>query len=169
MRLRTSTSCAVACCAVIGLLACKADIPDGVYACDKSADCPSGYSCRAKAGAEQEYCYASDESESGGPDGGSQGGRDGSGTGGGGGRSGAGGDSGDGGAGSGAGRGGAAGDGGSGGSSMPEPVAPTRGSFSSAGERRGEGGFVLYDDGFEHGDRLCTTDRALCVTGGFSP
>jgi hypothetical protein len=151
----------LACCALFALLtylsACKADIPDGVYACDTSADCPAGYSCRAEDSAADGLCFADEGSASGDPD---AGGRSGSGapSSGSGGRSG-----------SNAGGSGGSNAGGSGGNFMPEPVAPTRASFSSGGERRGADGFVLYDDGFEHGERLCTTDRALCVTGGFSP
>ena len=34
-------------CVVLGvwLAGCKADIPDGIYACDEHEDCPSGFEC----------------------------------------------------------------------------------------------------------------------------
>ena len=164
-------TCAITLLAALALLACKAEIPDGVYACTSSKDCPSGFSCGARGSDPERYCFAGDAAgdAGNGPDGGGDGG-------GGAGRSGDGGSSagkgGAGASGSGAGTGGDAGtsgeDGGAG-NAMPEPVAPAPSGFSSVGQRRGADGFVLYDDGFERGERLCTTDRALCVTGGFSP
>jgi hypothetical protein len=153
----------------LGLLACKADIPDGVYTCKTRADCPAGFTCRADADGSELFCFAGEDGTSSRPDAGGVGGRQPT--------SGAGGtdggaDSGSGGSSSGAGgRGGSgdAGDGGRSGSDMPEPVAPTHAAFSTVGERRGDADFVLHDDGFEHGERLCTQDRAMCVTGGFTP
>lgn len=162
---------------MLALVACKADIPDGVYACDRDQDCPSGFSCRAKEGSSGQYCFARDEASSSGTggdgagdggdggDGGSKAGRGGGGAGtaGASGNAGGAGDSGSGGS------AGSAGEGGTGGRDMPAAVPATRTGFSTLGQRRGAAGYVLYDDGFERGARLCTSDRKLCVTGGFSP
>ena len=162
---------------LLALGACKADIPDGVYACDSDADCPSGFSCRSDDDDSKLRCFASaDQGESGkggsagkGGSGGSDGGSGRGGGGGSAGDSGSGGKAGSSGSSGRGGSGGAAGDSGSGGLGMPDPVPPTRAGFSTLGQRRGIDGFVLYDDGFERGARLCTGDRKLCVTGGFSP
>ena len=51
----------------------------------------------------------------------------------------------------------------------PAPVAPTATGFTSLGGVRSGGGLRLYDERFERGERRCTTDGRLCVTGGFEP
>jgi len=63
--------------------------------------------------------------------------------------------------------GGGASGGGAGGEVSPVPPSVTR--FSTLGEARGGDGISVRDDGFEFGERRCTANEALCVTGGFAP
>jgi hypothetical protein len=150
---------------VLALLACKADIPEGVYRCDSDEDCPHGFSCRADESGDP-YCFSGSSGNKPNDD------RDG-GTGDQGGRNGGSGSSGEpagnGGAGSNAGAGGAGSAARDGGAPPAELVPPTALGFSSGGERRTGPGLVLYDDGFERGGRDCSADGVLCVTGGFAP
>jgi len=132
----------------LGLLAaCKADIPDGVFACDADGDCPSGLVCRSEAADEStRYCYASGTERDGGLAGAAgHTGRDGGGS-----------------------AGEPAVDAGSD-AGPATPPAPSPIGFSTLRERRSGGGLTLYDDGFERGDRLCSTDGQWCMTGGFEP
>jgi len=142
----------------LGLLAaCKADIPDAVFACNADSDCPSGFECRSEdADGNARYCYASGAEHDGGrSDAAGQAGRDGGG--------GAGKPAVDAGFDAGVDR-----DGGpDAGPAAPPALGPI--GFSTLRERRSGGGLTLYDDGFERGDRLCSSNGRLCVTGGFEP
>jgi hypothetical protein len=147
------------------LAGCKATIPEGVYACTRPSDCPSGFECRADDSGAL-YCFRPGGASAGSGDLGGQGGR--------GGRGGAGGGAGsDAGGAAGAGRGGAPGDAGPpvGGADAgpPQPVAPSTTGFSTLGGVRSGGGLRLYDERFEGGERRCTSDERMCVTGGFEP
>jgi hypothetical protein len=150
---------------MLALVACKADIPDGIYRCKDAHACPSGYSCRAD-GSGAKFCFAG-SSEASAPDGGASesGGKDG---------------------GPGSHPRNDAGferdasqpseqrDGGplgrdDGGVPSEQQVRPTALEFSSLGERRSGPGLVLSGDGFERGAQQCSADGVLCVTGGFVP
>lgn len=50
--------------AALGLGACKADIPDGVFACDTTADCPAGYACLLDADREVRRCQKDESAAS---------------------------------------------------------------------------------------------------------
>lgn len=128
------------------LAACKADIPEGVFSCERDRDCPSGFFCRSEGDDDARYCYAG-AAGSAAPKAGTGGAAKPD-----------------------AGAGGAGRDAGAdGGPPSGAGVPPTRGSFSSVGQRRSGDGLTIYDDGFESGERLCTSDARLCVTGGFQP
>ena len=138
----------IASCIAFGLLACKADIPDGAYRCNGYGDCPSGFVCRARSMDSKLFCFSEDAA----PDGGSA-------------------DSGrahddaavDDGPGSDAGRDGGTAAGTGAGFEVHGA------SFWTGSEPRNGGRYAVHDDGFDRGQRLCTADRELCVTGGFSP
>ena len=151
--------------ALLALVACKADIPDGIYRCKDAHECPSGYSCRGD-GSGAKYCFAG-SAEANVPDSGASeaGGKDG---------------------GPGSHPRGDAGaardasqpseqrDGGplehdDAGVPSEQLVPPTALEFSSVGERRSGPGLVLSGDGFERGPQQCSADGVLCVTGGFVP
>lgn len=51
----------------------------------------------------------------------------------------------------------------------PATVPPTSGAFATLGARRGAGTLVLYDDGFELGERACAAAAALCLAGAITP
>ncbi len=150
----------------VWLAGCKATVPEGVYACTRPADCPSGFGyCRQGDDGDGLYCYRSDGA-------GNRSGAGGSAGRGGTGDAGPGSDAG--GAGGGGAGGGGGGDGGvpmagADGGAPPAPVAPTATGFSSLGGVRSGGGLRLYDERFERGERRCTADARLCVTGGFEP
>jgi hypothetical protein len=144
-------------CAVVGiglllcLSACKADIPDGVFACDVDRACPSGFTCSARGGDPKRYCFSSDGTSDG-DDSGIEGRSDGGPAD----------------AGEGSNTDGAV-DGGSADGGAAQSIEVRSAGFWSGGALRGADGYVLHDDGFDRGERLCTTGRELCVTGGFSP
>ena len=130
-----------ACTALCAWLAgCSASIPEGVYACASETDCPADFVCSRGEDDDRDYCYRSAQAQAGSGDGG---------------------------------RGGAAGDAGmpvaGADAGPPAPVAPTATGFTSLGGVRSGGGLRLYDERFERGERRCTTDGRLCVTGGFEP
>jgi hypothetical protein len=52
---------------------------------------------------------------------------------------------------------------------VAKPVPPSSHGFPSLGGRRGDGVMTVSGDGFERGERLCTSDGRYCVTGSFSP
>jgi hypothetical protein len=146
------------------LAGCSASIPEGIYACTRPSDCPSGFECREDDGGG--FCYRPGGANAGSGGSGGQGGR--------GGRGGSGAGTGpDAGGVSGAGRGGAGGDAGTpmagADAGPPAPVAPRSTGFTSLGGVRSGGGLRLYDERFERGDRRCTADERFCVTGGFEP
>jgi hypothetical protein len=143
----------VASCIALGLVACKADIPSGAFSCDVDSECPSGFVCRARSANSERLCFAEGEAPDGGHigadfDGGatrdssvSNSGSDGGET-----------------------RADAGTDG------TIDPAFEVRGAgFWSGGDARSAGRYAVHDEGFDRGERLCTTDRDLCVTGGFSP
>jgi hypothetical protein len=139
-------------CIALGLIACKADIPDGVFACDMKHACPSGFVCRPRSTDSMRFCFSEDAA----PDGGGTGGETGNGS---------------------VHDGGATDDGGRGDAGLDAGTGtPTESGFTvqgagfwSVGEQRNAGRYVVHDDGFDRGQRLCTADRELCMTGGFSP
>lgn len=140
----------LASCIALGLLACKADIPDGAYSCVVDTDCPDGFECRARSGKSERFCFsdAADAGASGAHDGAVH----------------------DGGTADAAGQGGddAGSDAGTGKAS--ETGFEVRGaSFWSGSEPRSGGRYAVHDDGFDRGQQLCTAGRELCVTGGFTP
>lgn len=49
------------------------------------------------------------------------------------------------------------------------PVPTSSTGFGTLGGHRGGGTLTLYDDGFETGERLCTTNGLYCITGAFTP
>ena len=144
----------LAACVALGLIACKADIPSGVFACAKDAECPSGFACRPRSTDSKRFCFTKDAA----PDAGSTGGETGNGS---------------------VHDGGATDEGGRGDAGLDRDAgtgAPTESGFTvqgagfwSVGEQHNAGRYVVHDDGFDRGQRLCTADRELCVTGGFSP
>jgi hypothetical protein len=138
---------------------CKAEIPVGIFACKTASDCPHGFVCRTDPASVELRCYATSTADgttagTGSPDdsdAGSAGTR----------AAGAGGDAGGKAAGQNAAGGGAGG--------APSRAGPLQApALVTLGERRTGGGLTLYDDGFEIGERACSTDR-LCVTGGIRP
>ena len=143
----------IASCVVFGLLACKADIPDGKYVCVMDGDCPHGFVCRPRSTDSKLFCYLEDTAPDGGVSGGS--------------------------ADSGPAHDDAAVDGGQGHDAPGGDGGATSGtgtgfevhgaSFWSGGEPRNAGRYVVHDDGFDRGQTLCTAGHELCVTGGFSP
>ena len=133
----------------LGLCACKADIPDGRFACDDERGCPSGFICRADGEDPTLYCFASDGARDAGT--GGDGELDGGPADGGGGANA-----------DAALDGGAAGDG-------AHSVVLRGAGFWSGGEARGVDRYRLHDDGFDRGVPMCSADRKFCVTGGFSP
>lgn len=142
----------LASCLVLGLLACKADIPDGAYVCANDDDCPHGFVCRARNAESELFCFADAADagdrgddmrggavhDAGATDGGNQGGDDASVD--------------------------------AGAPHAGEPGFEVRGAgFWSGGEVQSAGRYSVHDDGFDRGQRLCTAGRELCVTGGFTP
>lgn len=134
---------------VLGLGACKADIHEGVFACDRDDDCPSGFTCRARGTDPTRYCFSSDGADDGGAgvDGGGDGGPMDAGP-----------DLGT----------DASIDGG-GGTHARASVSVRRAGFWSEGATLGAENYELHDHGFDRGVQMCTADHQLCVTGGFTP
>ncbi len=52
---------------------------------------------------------------------------------------------------------------------VAKSVPPSSHGFPSLGGRRGDGVMAVSSDGFERGERLCTSDGRYCITGSFLP